>query len=170
MSNYIFLDVDGVLNSSAYFDELRDKDKTGTCTELCEEHVKRLEKIYKECDAKIVLSSTWRYLFDAKEELASCMYRYLVETLKEHGMYIYAHTPDLNGDRPREINYWVQKNCNEEDRFVILDDDFDLFDYSKYRLDKYLVHTRYFCYKIEEGGLQQEHVDKAISILRGVQL
>lgn len=165
MSNYIFLDVDGVLNSSAYFDKLRDEGKTGECTELCDEYVQRLECICKKCNAKIVLASTWRHLVENKDLLASRMYEYLATTLERHGMGVYAYTPNLGDNRPKEIFDWIQKNCTSEDRYVILDDDFDFFDYAKYGLEDYLVHTEYFCNSMQEGGLQQEHVEKAIKIL-----
>ena len=55
-TNIIFLDVDGVLNNMAY---LKGKD---TGEEIDMQAVERLAEIYKECDCRIVLSSSWREL------------------------------------------------------------------------------------------------------------
>ena len=55
----------------------------------------------------------------------------------------------------------------DEIRFVSLDDDFSKDDYDKYGIGECLVKTTFYCDDISEGGLQQEHVDKAIEILNG---
>ena len=46
-----------------------------------------------------------------------------------------------------------------------LDDDFSVENYAKYGIKDKLIHTKFFCADISEGGLQQEHVDRAIKIL-----
>ena len=55
-----------------------------------------------------------------------------------------------------------------EIRFVSLDDDYPLEKYKEQGIEDCLIRTRFFCNELSEGGLQQEHVDKAIKILRGV--
>ena len=52
-------------------------------------------------------------------------------------------------------------------RFVSLDDDFSKEHYDKYEIGDCLIKTMFFCNTIEECGLQQCHVDKAINILKG---
>lgn len=127
-----------------------------------------LAKIYHSCDAKIVLSSTWRQLDDKLELAEYSMYEYLVNSLAKYNMKIMSRTPVVDMIRPLEIVTWLSNQNNRENiRFVSLDDDFSLEEYKKYGIGNCLVHTKYFCYEESEGGLQQEHVDKAIKILRG---
>lgn len=165
MSNYIFLDVDGVLNSSAYFDSLRANNKINDFIEINEFNVKMLAEIYHQCNAKIVLASTWKELDNKTSELPSRMYNYLEETLRKYDMEIFSKTPDVNGNRPAEIAEWLVCNGNKDDKFVILDDDYSIKDYTKVNLGGHIVKTKYFCNSLEEGGLQQEHVEMAIAIL-----
>lgn len=61
--NIIFLDVDGVLNSMAYFESLNGLEnslhKDGQYNDISDFHLQMLSKIYHTCDANIVLTSTW---------------------------------------------------------------------------------------------------------------
>ena len=58
-NTFIFLDIDGVLNSSPYMDRVRHE--KGFC-EINEDNVRILSELYHRYNAKIVLSSTWREL------------------------------------------------------------------------------------------------------------
>lgn len=109
------------------------------------------------------MSSTWRELKDISEESAQKMWKRLVDTLSKYNMEIYDITPIIKNNRPLEIATWLQNNsCSN---FLILDDDFPLLEYKKYGLEKHVVKTIYFTYKIENGGLQEKHKDKAFKIL-----
>lgn len=153
--NIIFLDIDGVLNSYAYYKE--------TGNDLNLKSVDILSQIYYKFNCKIVLSSTWRELKDISEESAQKMWKHLVDTLSKYNMEIYDITPIIKNNRPLEIATWLQNNsCSN---FLILDDDFPLLEYKKYGLEKHVVKTIYFTYKIENGGLQEKHKDKAFKIL-----
>lgn len=102
MCNIIFLDIDGVLNSFPY-----DQSTSGSeeFQEIRDFHTKKLAKIYHECNAKIVLSSTWRTL---REDIATRpMYDYLVKELSKYGMTIYDKTPIRSMNRPKEISEWL---------------------------------------------------------------
>ena len=55
----------------------------------------------------------------------------------------------------------------ENIKYVSLDDDFSKEQYDKYGIGDCLVHTSFFCDDVSEGGLQQEHVYRAIEILNG---
>ena len=59
--NYIFLDVDGVLNNEIYFHEHLDDDGI-----LDEENIKLLADLVNKTNANVVLSSSWRTLFTEK--------------------------------------------------------------------------------------------------------
>lgn len=153
--NIIFLDIDGVLNSYAYYKE--------TENDLDLKAIDILSQIYHKFNCKIVLSSTWRELKDISDESAQKMWKHLVDTLEKYGMEIYDITPTIKNNRPLEIATWLQNNsCSN---YVILDDDFPLLEYKKYGLEQHVVKTIYFTYKIENGGLQEKHKDKAFKIL-----
>lgn len=162
--NIIFLDIDGVLNSFPY-----DQSTSGSeeFQEIRDFHTRKLAKIYHECNAKIVLSSTWRTL---GEDIATRpMYNYLVNELSKYDMVIFDKTPIYSMNRPKEISKWLNVNQSEVCNYAILDDDFPPAAYAKYGLEHNLVQTRYFCDSIDKGGLQEEHVKKTIAILKGGQ-
>lgn len=153
--NIIFLDIDGVLKSYAYYKE--------TENDLDLKAIDILSQIYHKFNCKIVLSSTWRELKDISDESAQKMWKHLIDTLEKYGMGIYDITPTIKNNRPLEIATWLQNNsCSN---YVILDDDFPLLEYKKYGLEKHVVKTIYFTYKIKNGGLQEKHKDKAFKIL-----
>ncbi len=168
----IFLDIDGVLNTSETFKK-RHKEylKTGIWNiEIDDHRVEKLERIVEKTDAKIVLSSSWRYFgemkdgkFVPKNEKAEK----LIKKLEQYGLHIYDITPvDQYGYRANEINEWLKDKDVES--FVILDDESSfLIEF----IGKELIKTSL----IEDGeilknmddctGLCEEHVDLAISKL-----
>lgn len=159
----IFLDVDGVLNSQSYCIEWMrrsrvDNDNSGK--EIDESCVNNLKEIFDKTGAAIVLSSTWRNMRD-DVKLAIL----LNKTLAKYGLHISDKTPWLHGNRPEEIKLWLDDYIfkgNEVKSFVILDDDFSIDDYKKYGLENNVVKTSFY---EENGGLREEHVKQAISIL-----
>ena len=156
--NIIFLDVDGVLNSLADIEY-------GNQEEITDYHLKMLAEIYHTCNAKIVLSSTWRCLDDDSD--CCGMYQYLLRRLDQYGMTIFSKTPVIGLNRPLEIKSWLENQSKKEKiRFVILDDDFSKEKYDEYGIGEYLIKTEFFCKDITKGGLQQEHTDKAIKMFR----
>ena len=94
------------------------------------------------------------------------MWQYLVESLEKYGMKIMSKTPVIDQNRPLEIKTWIDSRIDKDTiKFVSLADDFNRESYDKYGIGDCLVHTKFFCNTLEEGGLQQEHVDMAIKIL-----
>lgn len=162
--NIIFLDVDGVLNSSAYFEQ--NKNKKGH-NDLRDFHLQMLAKIYHTCNAKIVLSSSWREL-DVEDDIhVYWVYEYLVDTLAKYGIEIIDKTPCIDNNRPLEIKTWIdQREDKNEIKFISLDDDFSRERYEEYGIGDCLIKTEFYCKEISEGGLQQRHVDEAIRKLR----
>ena len=168
--NIIFLDVDGVLNSYAYFQEVKAKNgRVKTNEQIRDYHLQMLAKIYHECNAKIVLSSTWRELVDLKDNKSAAeMYKYLNQSLAKYGMEIYDRTPIIRFDRPLEIRTWIEEHQHlGKINFVSLDDDAGEEEYIHYGIAEHLIHTTYWDDDINKSGLQEEHVKKAIKILRG---
>ena len=114
----IFLDVDGVLNSDDYFDKIENMNIEGIENDIDVEKIKLLRMAIEETDAKVVLSSSWRYTRKAQS---------LKELLLRYGIYVNS-TPFLNHERGKEIKEWIKNNRDIED-FVILDDEiFDSYD------------------------------------------
>ncbi len=174
----IFLDVDGVLNSERYALELEEKHKalghaepaspkretTCDCFKLYHQidraAVKRLNVIVRATGAKIVVSSTWRKLFDRDE---------LQRILREHGMRaeIVGETPEghkepglpemygnpARMERGYEIDYWLKQHP-EVTGFVILDDGSDM-----------AMHADRLVQTDCDDGLCDEHVEYAIRVL-----
>lgn len=159
MRKIIFLDIDGVLNSMDYFGQTKD---CKGYTEINPEKVKLLKEIIDRTGAEIVLSSTWRDLKKRKDEPEHPMYTYLTDTLKEYSMEIVDHTPYIGQDRPKEIKAWLDKQPDKDIRFVSLDDDFTEHKYDEVGIGDCLVRTSFY---EKNGGLRQEHVEKAVEIL-----
>ena len=159
MRKIIFLDIDGVLNSMAYFKNVKEVDGFN---EISDFHLQKLSKIYHKAGAEIVLCSSWRTLRTDNE-----MYQYLVNSLAKYDMLIFDKTPVIAMDRPLEIYSWLEEQ-SEEVQFVILDDDYPTEEYEEYGLEDHLVRTVFYCFEESEGGLQDAHVKKAIGILNSV--
>lgn len=158
----IFLDIDGVLNSMAYFQQRKSK----SYSDISDYYLQMLAKIYHTCNAKIVLSSSWRELDDASDIHVYSHYKYLLDELARYDMYIMDKTPVIDMNRPLEIKTWLDNQPNKDKiRFVSLDDDFSKDSYDKYGIGDCLVKTSFYGDDMSEGGLQQEHVERAIEIL-----
>lgn len=115
----IFLDVDGVLNSSqdGYSIRLR-----------TDSHLEHLKHIVKETGAKIVLSSSWR-IGPAKA------LKNLHKRLEEYGLVIMDSTPDVGSlCRGDEIRQWLKDNGEHVEKFVILDDEDNMAEYTETNL------------------------------------
>ena len=147
----IFLDVDGVLNSKDWLENNRVR----TENSVNPEKVKLLAEIVQKTNAEVVLSSTWRYIPEHP------MFMYLTDILGQNGIRIHSFTPKLDGDRPKEIKAWIEKQ-EEEIQFVSIEDDFSEDDYRKYGIEDCLVRTQYYG---KYAGLQRKHIEKAIQLL-----
>ncbi len=130
---YIFLDVDGVLNTEA--DWAR---KVYSLNKSC---VDSFCKLLRDLPVpKIVLSSTWRngiardgttavHIDDLVKALASAGIKELDKT---------AISPD--GSRSKEIDYYLRRH--PEDDYLILDDDPSLFEEGKKTSHLYLTSAK----------------------------
>ena len=183
----IFLDCDGVLNGYNFWSLLGWKLACLSHSEYIkdwyrrvtdpfgvhERKVKRLAKIIKKTDAKVVMSSSWRFgwwntlyedMFDDQRKLTDLLNKYNIEVID-----ITPKSPD--GRRDKEILAWLSKHEDEVESFVILDDErFDLECF----VDSNLVETSSVLKGDiikgnwrENTGLKRKHVKKAIGILNG---
>lgn len=153
----VFLDIDGVLNSNAFWDKCCANGNIDE--EIDDEAVLRLKIIVEKTNALIVLSSSWREL-NSNNELR----HYLNTKLAQHGLTIYDQTPKIDFNRPLEIKTWIMNHPELNiDGFVSLDDDYDEKDYLSVGLGGKTIHTSF--YDPDCGGLQDIHIEEAISII-----
>lgn len=137
-NNIVFLDIDGVLNTlmidTKPFESSGQISRDGFYYELCFPEDKRvsnrqavmwLNKLCKETNAKIVISSTWRMGINGfkltKEALRNTG---LLEEIEIIGQTEILNQYDFN-IRGREIENYLD-NHPEINRYVILDDDNDM--------------------------------------------
>ena len=154
----IFLDFDGVLNHAAHFvqeradrvmaDRLTDSESFDTIA------IERLNQICEKTGAKVVISSSWRVMFEAED---------MCQILKRHGFRggVIGTTPRLHrtsdGEvrtRGDEIQLWLDAADVAIESFVILDDSADMA-----HLSHKLVQTDF------EVGLDEIHVALSIAVL-----
>lgn len=160
--NVIFLDIDGVLNSTNW---MVDCHNNGTSFNFPENQmdpsaISRLNRITDVTKAKLVISSTWRLSFykssNALELLQRCMKGYgITGEVIDFTPYAWDldFPPKYGEQRGSEIQAWLEVNL--VDKFVILDDSCDMG-----KLLPNLVRTNL------EMGLTDLEVERIIEILK----
>jgi hypothetical protein len=143
----IFLDIDGVLNSSEFmYSETRPgypRRRRWPEEHLDPEKIELLNQIIDKTGAVCVLSSSWRILIQPHE---------LEEVMAAMGFRgkIIDRTGSCGG-RGKEVRDWLLEHP-EVERFVILDDDSQDMD----PLKEHLVRTSW------DGGLEGKHVEEVV--------
>jgi hypothetical protein len=130
---YIFLDIDGVLNTAS--DWAR---KVYSLNQNCVDAFCRLLRSIP--DPKIVLSSTWRNGI-ARDGTTTVNIDELIKVLSPAGITALDKTavaPDRC--RSKEIDYYLRRH--PEDTYIILDDDATLYDEGEKTLNLYLTNAR----------------------------
>ena len=177
----IFLDLDGVLNCeqtfldyiykkennlllSLYY-QIHEKKKDGFPLPIDEEKVQLLGEIVRLTGAKIVLSSSHRADWkDGKEHLQFSKSKALLYLFEKYNIDVIGITPYINNGlvspREDEINAYLNQHTEVESFCIIDDDDFDL-----HSLKDFLVKTTMYKNNLDEGGLQERHVNEAVKIL-----
>lgn len=183
----VFLDIDGVLNGYNFWNLLgwkfaclthskRIKNLYRKVSDPCgihESKVKRLAKITHKTNAKVVMSSSWRFGWwkTPYEEMYGDQ-RKLTDLLKKYNVEVIDITPKSSDSRrDKEIISWLSKYKDEVDKFVILDDE-------RFDLECFVGNGLVLTSSIPKGkmimghwhentGLKRRHVKKAIDILGG---
>lgn len=134
----IFLDIDGVINTTNYRIWLKNNgySTNNIDMEFDPEVMKNLKEVVDTFNAKIILSSTWRLdLAEIVEDTKDLSCRNLINRLAEIGLKIYGKTP-VFGERGKEILKYIEmyakaNNIDEKDiAYIVLDDDsFDIESY-----------------------------------------
>lgn len=158
MDKIIFLDIDGVLNcqsSEIYM--------PGYYVGIDEDKLLRLKEIVNATGAQIVLSSSWKHYWRLEyKEFQNEFGNEIDNRLAPLGLLPIAKTEDPDRDGLRRgagIIKWVLDHGVSD--WVVLDDEIfpDFYDQS---ILPHLVKTTFYD---DNGGLQPEHVKRAIEIL-----
>lgn len=163
MSNIIFLDIDGVLNSNFWNAGHQREISNGTLID--EEKIKLLASLVKKTNSEIILHSGWRTWFDSEFKPLRKEAAKLIELLEKQGLHIDGSTPDLTTEEIRktkkfslvkaeEILLWL-KSHNDVNEWVVLDD----LDLHNAQVEKHQVKPD------QTVGLAIADVEKAIKIL-----
>ncbi len=150
----IFLDIDGVLNPHTFNRESQ--------SHTLEPHlVKLLNRILDETDAKIVISSSWRYMI-LNDSMTLNGFDYLLRTHGVKAGRIIGYTEEddqfLGSKRSLQIQAWLDANQTVKD-WVVIDDVPEGMDASPDPMR--LVKTDGYI------GLTAADADLAIGILNG---
>lgn len=181
----IFLDIDGVLNGYNRWNLLGWRivnkinykplilfyRKVANPFSIHKVKVKRLAKIVHTTNAKVVMSSSWRYGWWKKPyEKQSNDQKKLTDLLNKYNIEIIDITPTFLDSRGEEINSWLSSH-NNITNFIILDD--EISDMGIFKNDKRLIQTSDVPKDVmimgkpnENTGLKNKHVRKAIKILK----
>lgn len=158
--NYLFLDIDGVLNTGQHSNYLVDN---GLCETDADgylfdpEAVKNLQYIIEETDAKIIITSTWRLDGDMQalwrnRNLAGEVLGITPTLLREKGVGKFRCWLDNRG---MEVEAWLQDNAISPYKYAIIDDE-----------DDYLPHqTEHLILTDPMRGITKDVADKVISLL-----
>lgn len=170
MKKVIFLDIDGVLNTERFILSMLTKDCNGNYhghEYLTDEYgtlfdpisVKNLGKIIKLTDAKIVISSTWRY--SGLEKIKEMWHFRNIpgEVIDITPIHWELKNNPLNGTpyekwRGNEIQIWLNEN-KDVSNYLIIDDDNDML---PSQIDNFVNTNQYY-------GISSNNKRKAVQIL-----
>lgn len=162
MKNLIFLDIDGVLNCDLFFAEKRQAERVREANppfafekgNICQERLEMFNKLCRETDSAVVLSSTWRT--GKTVEWLQKMFFEVGGTFQLLDKTGHCHSRI----RGAEIAQWLEKNCKatfgidyfDFYRYAIIDDDSDMLLLQApnfFQTDSYSGLTPNTCYKIK---------------------
>lgn len=129
--------------------------------------VKLLSKIVKQTNAKIVLSSSWRYTWYKSYKEKSNIQKSLEDKLNKYNIEVIGITPmDMKGRRENEILSYLKQHSKEIESYVILDD--ERFNFDKLFHSRLILTSESIDIKgewSESLGLKRKHIKQAIKIL-----
>lgn len=145
---YVFLDVDGVLNTKAEWSK-----KVYSLNSKCVSAFCKLIKKIPDC--KIVLSSTWRNGI-ARDGTTAVHIDELIMAISCTGIKTLDKTAvSSDGIRSKEIDYFLRRH--PADSYIILDDDPELFELKEKTKGLYLINA--------VTGITEKDVKNIIKIL-----
>lgn len=166
MYNIVFLDIDGVLNrygglqllgwKIACLFKLQDwyRKHTKHPFEVRERFVKRLAKIIKPTNSKVVLTASCRGGYcGVKYEDKSENMKVLEDLFNKYNIEVIGRTSsNFKGHRGKQISEWLVQNKHLWKRYVIIDDEtFDLNWYTRHRVVKVNGKTGLTNFNVQEA-------------------
>lgn len=155
--NYIFFDVDGVLNGT-------DENGNWIDEEIQVEKVNNLINLAKSTNSKLIMSSTWRTAWNDKGELVKTRKHNILldELLRNADCALYSVTPIIEYNRNKEIKQWLALHAKADDRFICLDDEYGYYVNDEFFNDKFMhtapSHCNGFYHANDVVGLFTYHV------------
>ena len=150
--NIIFLDIDGILNTSS--------DRR-----INRNMVKRLSRLVKDTNSKVILHSGWRFWFNENMQPLNGQAKNLQEELWKEGITLSGKTPDLSDEnikktqtfskvKASEILSWLDRQ-SDIDSWVVLED----LDLKNETVKKHQIMPD------PDTGLTDEDIDKAMALI-----
>lgn len=170
--NYIFLDIDGVMNNQEdwLWKVNNDMEQFKNHCMFCDEAWSMLANVCRETGAKVILSSSWRLnLVEICER--GCVPQFkprrenyyetamLLQYFDYYGIELAGLTTPHYDFRGKQITEYVKRFFAPEDKWIVIDD--EISDIYGYVPSTQIVAT-YFT-----TGLQQEHCDYIINYFKG---
>lgn len=169
--NYIFLDIDGVMNNKEdwLWKVQNDMEQFKVHRMFCDATWGMLANVCQLTGAKVILSSSWRLnLVEIREEgckpqFKPCAYNdyhsmKLLEYFDYYGIELVGLTTRHYDCRGKQIIEYVSRNFTSEDKWVVLDDeDTDMCNIPK----EQIIKTEF------ETGLLQEHCERIVKYFKG---
>ena len=157
--NYIFLDIDGVMNNQQdWLGKGRDNDYNHM---FCDEAWQMLSDVCKITDAKIILSSSWRLgLKQGDDDVIRCkspeckLSNKLLTYFDKYDIKLVGLTTNYYDYRGKQIQVYVKQHLNENDKYVVLDD--EDCDIRGHVSEEQMIKTEF------ETGLLPEHCNRII--------
>ena len=161
--NYIFLDIDGVMNNRRdWMSKVDNKvEQFHDHRMFCDEAWQLLSDTCKKVNASVVLSSSWRLglTYDENDKVIvrdhNChLSTKLIEYFDKYNIKLVGITVNNWSDRGQQIMKYVMDHLEIEDDFVVIDD--ESFDIREYVSEDQFIKTEF------ETGLLPEHCDKIL--------
>ena len=169
--NYIFLDIDGVMNNQEdwLWKVKNDMEQFQDHCMFCDEAWGMLANVCQLTGAKVVLSSSWRSgIVECQEE--GCVPQFkpracndyhsmkLLEYFDYYGIELVGLTTRHYDWRGKQITEYVSKNFTSEDKWVVLDDEAcDMYGVPKAQM----IKTEWLT------GLLPEHCERIVNYFKG---
>lgn len=174
MTKYIFLDIDGVINSEHTFSKSCENMDQKMASIINDQLVKNLSYLVEKTDAKIILSSSWRVYFNNNIKNPKNIFAMvLLASLNNYNLKLHDMTPFVKGqfsnERGLEIKTYIDQHKIKD--YVIIDDE-EFSDFKTHLDMSRFIQTNFGdeTTTIENEGLNENVAEKAIEILnRGQQ-
>jgi hypothetical protein len=170
--NYIFLDIDGVMNNQKdwLWKVRNDMEQFKRHCMFCDEAWGMLANVCQVTGAKVILSSSWRLdLVEIREE--GCVPQFqsskendydaakLLEYFDSYGIELVGLTTGRHDYRGKQIVEYVNTHFTPEDEWIVIDD--EVRDIRGYVVDNQIIQTEWLT------GLLPEHCERIVKYFKG---